>query len=338
MLDWLDNVLQATGHALRLLLDDAAQVAVGWLLLGVALHFIANAVRQRGWWTIIRTSYPEAERLRNRDVVSAYFAGAGLNGVIPARGGDVVKLALIHRRIENGSYSTLAATLFPETLFETAFGSALVVWGLARGFLPIPSSTGEIPSLDVSLVIQHPILSTVILAGLGALIVLLVRVLRRRVRGFMAKLRDGVAILRMPRRYLSGVVAWQALGRLIRLGSLAAFMAAFSLPVTVSTAVLVMAAQGGGRIIPIAPVSGGLRLAMLSYGFVEVTGTPVDIESITAFTVGVSVVLLVSGLIVSLVLVFRQLGTLDPRRAVASARQAIAGARETAAKAAADVG
>ena len=49
-------------------------------------------------------------------------------------------------------------------------------------------------------------------------------------------------------------------------------MAAFGLPVTPATVVLVMAAQGGGRIIPLAPASAGLRLAMLSYGFVEVTG------------------------------------------------------------------
>ena len=64
-------------------------------------------------------------------------------------------------------------------------------------------------------------------------------------------------------------------------------MAAFGLPVTPATVVLVMAAQGGGRILPLAPASAGLRLAMLSYGFVEVTGRPVDIAAITAFTFGV---------------------------------------------------
>jgi hypothetical protein len=117
----------------------------------------------------------------------------------------------------------------------------------------------------------------------------------------------------------------------IRLGSLAAFMAAFKLPVTVETAVLVMAAQGGGRIIPIAPVSAGLRLTMLSYGFVEVTGKTVDIASITAFTVGVSVVLLIVGLSIAMVILFKLLGTLNPRHAVRAARQALA-ARRTGAE------
>ena len=76
-------------------------------------------------------------------------------------------------------------------------------------------------------------------------------------------------------------------------------MAAFALPVTVATVVLVMAAQGGGRIIPLAPACAGLRLAMLSYGFVEVTGQAVDIAAITAFTFGVGALLMVAGLFVA---------------------------------------
>jgi hypothetical protein len=101
---------------------------------------------------------------------------------------------------------------------------------------------------------------------------------------------------------------------------MAAFMAAFGLPVTPATVVLVMAAQGGGRIMPLAPASAGLRLAMLSYGFVEVTGRPVDIAAITAFTFGVGAVMAVSGLAVASVILAQEFGTLSPRRAIAAAR------------------
>jgi hypothetical protein len=101
-------------------------------------------------------------------------------------------------------------------------------------------------------------------------------------------------------------------------------MAAFSLPVTVTTAVLVMAAQGGGRIIPLAPASAGLRLAMLSYGFVEVTDRPVDFAQITAFTFGVGAVLLVAGLVVSAIILLHEFGTLDPRHILARTRAAAA--------------
>ena len=118
-------------------------------------------------------------------------------------------------------------------------------------------------------------------------------------------------------------MSWQALSRLVRLGSLACFMAAFSLPVTVSTVVLVMAAQGGGRIIPLAPASMGLRMAMLSYGFVEVTGQSVDIAQITTFTFGVSAVTLVFSLAIAGGILAKTFGTVSPRRAVDAAKRAL---------------
>jgi hypothetical protein len=149
------------------------------------------------------------------------------------------------------------------------------------------------------------------------------RLLRRRGRVTVGRVKQGMAILGSPRLFITGVVSWQAAARVIRLGSLAAFMGAFHLPVTLSTVVLVMAAQGGGRIIPLAPASTGLRLAMLSYGFVEVTGQAVDIAAITTFTFGVGAVLMLAGLVIALTIIGREFGTLSPRRALAAARAAV---------------
>ena len=61
----------------------------GWLIAGVLLYVLHQVVRTRGWFNIIRAAYPEASELRARDVTFAYLAGAGLNGVMPARGGDL---------------------------------------------------------------------------------------------------------------------------------------------------------------------------------------------------------------------------------------------------------
>jgi uncharacterized membrane protein YbhN (UPF0104 family) len=327
MIDKLHDVLRTAAHAIGLLADSAASVNVPLLLLGAALYVFHQCVRTIGWHTILRAAYPEAARdLRRRDVIKAYLAGAGVNAVVPARGGDVVKLALVHRRIPGSRWSTLAATFLPETLFESAFGTALVIWALARGFLPVPNAVGEVPSYDVSLFVDNPVLAIALTAGLVGGGYLLWRLLRRRGQATVARVKQGFAILGSPRLFLTGVVYWQALGRLIRLGSLAAFMGAFHLPVTLSTVVLVMAAQGGGRIIPLAPASAGLRLAMLSYGFVEVTHQAVDIAAITTFTFGVGAILMLAGLVISLTILGREFGTLSPRRALSAAREAI-GAR-----------
>src|SRR5438552_18558336 len=46
----------------------------------------------------------------------AYIAGVGVNSVVPARGGDVVKLYLVRQRMDEANYPTLGATLAVETL------------------------------------------------------------------------------------------------------------------------------------------------------------------------------------------------------------------------------
>lgn len=320
MVDKLESAFRSAEHAFTLIVEHTASVDPWLVALGVVLHVVSQVVRTRGWHTILEASYPGAPGFRPKHTAAAYLAGAGFNAVIPARGGDIVKLALLRRRIEGSRYPTLAATFVPETLFETLFGIALVVWALAMGFLPVPTSSGELPQIDVSFLIDHPIRSLVILGGLAIAGWLLLRFARRHIDDLRERFAQGVVILGRPRDFVVGVASWQALARVIRLGSLAAFMAAFGLPVTVETVVLVMAAQGGGRIIPLAPVSAGLRLAMLSYGFVEVTGQAVDIAAITAFTFGVSAVLLVAGLVVGLSCLAMELGTANPLRLRAALR------------------
>ncbi|HEY6761634.1 MAG TPA: lysylphosphatidylglycerol synthase transmembrane domain-containing protein [Baekduia sp.] len=331
----LTDVFRTADHALELLLHRAASVNPWLCVVGILAYILAQAVRPRGWHTIIKAAYPDATQLKPRHTTAAYLAGAGLNGVIPARGGDVVKLWLLHRRIPDARYPTLAATFLPETIFETLFGFGLVIWALSRGFLPVPTSSGDLPHVDVSLIIEHPFLCTIGALVVGAVAYLVWQLLRTRVTDLTARLRQGVRILHDPRRFVFGVASWQALGRLIRLGSLAAFMEAFHLPVTISTVTLVMAAQGGGRIIPRAPASAGLRLAMLSYGFVETTGHAVDIAAITTFTFGVGALLMVSGLIVGLIALGAELETWSPRIAVRAARDAVHRQRAATAAAAA---
>jgi Lysylphosphatidylglycerol synthase TM region len=213
--------LHRAGQAVELVAANAAQVSVRWLAAGTVLFVGAQAARQRGWYHIIRAAYPGATRLRTRDVVAAYFAGAGLNGFLPARGGDVVKLAWLHRRIEGSSYVTLAATLVPETAFETLCGVALVVWALGRGFIPVPSTPGEVWAPDVSLYLEHPVLAT-----LGTVVALAAALVafhwaRRRSADLWQGLRRGLAIFASPCAFIVRVVSWQALGPGIRLASLA---------------------------------------------------------------------------------------------------------------------
>jgi uncharacterized membrane protein YbhN (UPF0104 family) len=327
MIGWLAHLFDEALRAARLIVHDAVRVEWQWLALGALLHVIALVVRLRGWFNILRVTFPEERGLRMRDAVRAYLAGSGLNAIVPARGGDVLKVYFIDRRMQRGDWAKVVGTFVPETVFESAVGIALLVWTLARGWVPIPQGPHELPNVDVSLAIEHPILTTLVLGSVSLLLVLLFRL----IRGVFHRMRAGLKILHQPRTFFVHVVTWQALGRLIRLGSLACFLEAFHLPVTLSTVVLVMAAQGGGRIIPFGPASAGLRLAMLTYGFAELTDKPVDVAAITTFTFGVGTVLFVVMLGISIAMIGLEFGTLSPRRAFQVAKAKLA-ARGTAPK------
>ncbi len=308
-----------------------------WLIAGLILYELSQVIRTRGWFNVIRAAHrDDASELRARDVAYAYLAGSGLNSLLPARGGDFVKLFMVKRRLPDARYTTLAATFGPEAIPEAVFGTLLVVWALAHGFLPIPVSAGELPSIDVSFVMTHPLWSAVIAVGGGGIAWFVIRWARRRIRDLAARVRQGFAIMQTPRDFVLGVAGWQAASRVFRLAGLACFMAAFSLPVTPQTALLVMAAQGAGRLVPIAPVSAGLRVAMLSYGFVEITDSPVDVASITSFWFAVGALHLLAALLIAAVCMGLAFGTRSPRKAWTLARAARAEAAPAAAPAPAD--
>lgn len=322
MIHRIESLFEAAQQAIRLVLDRAVSINPWWLVVGVVLYEVAQAVRTRGWFNIIRAAYPEETRLRARDVTGAMLAGVGLNALLPARGGDFLKLFMVRRKARTLRYPTLIASFIPETLFESVCGALLVVWALAHGFLPVPVGPGDLPEVDVSLIMSHPLLSI-----LGALLIcaaaaVLVRWLRARARGLGQRLRQGFAILRSPRAFVCGVASWQGLGRVIRLAGLACFMAAVGLPVTFNTALLAMASQSAGRVIPIAPASAGIRVAMLSYGFAEITDKPVDVASVTGFWLALGAAHLVVSVVVSLAIIGIAFGTFSPRRAL---RLALAG-------------
>jgi hypothetical protein len=283
-----------------------AHLDVRWLPAAVALHLVSQAVRSRGWFNILRLSYPSACGLRARDVMAATFAGAGVNALVPARAGDFVKLAFVHRRIEGARYATWFATALPETAFESLCTTLLLGWVLAEGL--------------VARGVGHPARAAgLAMAALAVVAAGVWRASRGRA-GLLRQFSDGLAAFSSPHRYITQVVTWQALARVARLGSLASFLAAFALPATLGSAVLVMAVQGGGRMIPIGPLSAGLRIAALASGLAAISGRPADPAAVTAFTLGTGAMLLVAMLAIAMVLIVRELGTRSPWCAVRRAR------------------
>ena len=110
--------------------------APGWLVLGVMLHVSNQLARGRGWYAVVRRACPDDPRLRVRDTIGAWVAGAGAGGVASARGGDALRVFMLDRRLTGTGPALLAGTLVAECAGETPSGVALLGTALAAGVGP----------------------------------------------------------------------------------------------------------------------------------------------------------------------------------------------------------
>ena len=97
-------------HAVGVFFHHLAAVHWQFLGLAIACHVAKLFLRAATWCTIVRAAYPN-DRLRYRTALGAYIAGVGVNSIVPARGGDVLKMYLVKHRLPDATYVTLTPTL-----------------------------------------------------------------------------------------------------------------------------------------------------------------------------------------------------------------------------------
>ncbi len=283
--------------------DALRDVRLAPLALGLALHAGADCVRNGAWLAIVRHAHRGQHRLRLRDIQTAAFAGGAVNAVVPARGGDMVKIALVRRRLDAPHSATLASTLVADGLCEALAGTALLAWALSCGYLPWP------PIADLAAV--PAVVATTAAAAVG--------LLAWRALPWRAQIGAGLSALACPRLVLGRVLAWQLASRTIRLAAAAFCLTACGLPATPSNALLAMAVEGATR-VRLAPATVALRVAVLAAAFTA-AGSPVAPAAVAAYVVAVQTGRTVVALAIGVVVAAATLRVRDPRRAVAALRQ-----------------
>src|SRR5204863_1938429 len=152
-------------------------------------------------------AYPRV-RIRRTSVVAAYLGGVGLNAIVPARGGDALKLFLVKRRVAGSTYPTLAATLVVETLFDALVGLCLFLWAIHLGALPSLHRLPDLPNIDWRWPLRHPLALKIGLPTIFFLLVGLLAWATQRAIAFWERIKLGFAIVREPVVYLRSVVTW----------------------------------------------------------------------------------------------------------------------------------
>jgi uncharacterized protein (TIRG00374 family) len=273
----ISSFLQAAGQ----FFSDLA--AVHWLALLAGLAFFALnlTLRSRAFFNSLRAAYP-AVRFQWRRVWGAYFAAVGFNNVVPARGGDVIKLFLTRSSIPGSRYPTVAAAFFVESIFDAGVGVLVLIFAFTQGVFPKPPAFANLSSFDISYLAVHFRLMLFGITALGVLALVAFALLAERAKAFWSRVRQGVTILRDRPRYLREVVALQALGWICRFVAFWFLLDAFRVGGSVQNVLLVFAVNQVAGAVPFTPGGAGVQQALL----VKVFATSAPTAVVAAYSVG----------------------------------------------------
>src|SRR5581483_3783720 len=250
----------------------------GWIALatlGFAAGFVAAVC---AWRAALAAS---GGRISVPRGTAALGVGALVNALVPARLGDVVKIALFSRAIEGPDRVWTAGGVYAAVSAGRCLSiAALVVAASVTGALPI-----------------WPVL--VLCAAVAAFGALALSSPRWRRYHRVAHVLDGFAALERAPRFAAQVLAWSFSVALTRLGAVAALAAAFGLRNPLLAALVICPALDLAGSVPLTPgnvgiASGAVAVALQSRGIgvTQALGVGIAIQaletlvSLTAGTVG----------------------------------------------------
>jgi uncharacterized membrane protein YbhN (UPF0104 family) len=278
----------STGESFRSFFDAVDQffenlAAVKWGSLVVALlaFGIYLSFRSRASFNILRAAYP-AERFRWRDVWGAYMAGYGFNSVIPARGGDVIRLFLTKNAVPNSSYPAVAATFAVELVFDVLMGSMILIFAFSQGVFPKPPDFSKLPAFDLAFFASHPRFTLFFITFLALAALVAIGVLSVRARAFWDRVRQGFTILRDRERFVRQVLAVQLGGWCFRFTAFWFLLEAFNVGGSVRNVLLVLGVNAVSAAVPFTPQGAGVAQALL----VKVFAGTAPAATVAAYSVG----------------------------------------------------
>jgi glycosyltransferase 2 family protein len=251
-------VLWWRGPQWNLVADVFGAVTWRWIVVALVLNLLSVVVRAFAWQTVVAQALPE-ERIPFGRVFSAFGVGLLANAVLPARTGELARVAVLTRRLPRGRgyTATLLGTVFTHRVFDVPAVLLLVVYVLLTARIP-----------------HWAITSLVIAAGLGVVLLgaaLLGSRLRRPVldgmhpvRRVLAMARIGLDVLRSP--FAAAVaIFFQLLGWAFQLLAVYTSMRGFGIHAPLPAAALVLLLMNVALIFPLWPGNVGLLQAAVAF-------------------------------------------------------------------------
>ena len=289
-MSWLEEIAARFG-----------QVDGRLLAAALVLHVANHGLRSLAWRNVLAAAYPST-RVPFLGVASAYAVGVALNAVVPGRGGDAAKVALVRVGIGGSNVATIASTMSVVVLFDLVAATVLLLGVAATGAIPFAPQLGNLP-----LVLGGA-------AAVAGLLALAARWFRPALRRLWAAAQQGGAILRTPGRYARRVAAVQAGAWTCRIAVVYLLMAAFGLPATVTGAAVVMVLCGASTLVPLTPGGAGTQQVMVTLALSEAATAAAVLSFSIGMQAGITAVNALLGVVASMV-AFRTLRPLAAIRA-----------------------
>ena len=242
------------------------------------------------WLFILRAGFPQAE-IPYRAILAAYAAGVAMNGFLPANIGTFVSLLMYVALIQGATFPGVLGAMVVQKIFFTIAGTFVYLYL----FLSVPGSF----SLQLGFFSDHRVAAVLLIVGGIALLVLVGRIFWQRLKGLWEKAKQGGAILSRPREYAVRVVlpsfgAWVA-----KLGVIAVFLAAYSIPVTFHTVMTVAGGNSLANTVSATPGGVGINQAINTASLKDVT----DPATAAAYSTGQQLIVTAWNVLLAVVLV-----------------------------------
>jgi uncharacterized membrane protein YbhN (UPF0104 family) len=254
--------------------DAFAFVSWRWVVLAVLINLASIVARSVSWQLTIGQALPEPHP-RYTQVFSAFCVGLLANAVLPARAGELARVAVLRRHMPDhgsGTSATLVGTVFAHRLFDFPAVAALVVYVVLTAKIPAWAVT----SLEIF---------GLIAVALVAVAMLSARRRDHRVPSFedagtvtriVGMARQGLAVLRAPLA-AAGAVFCQLVGWFLQLLAVWTVLKAFDIDAPLPAAGLVLLLMNIAIVFPLWPGNVGLLQAAVAvplrhYGVAYATG------------------------------------------------------------------
>ncbi len=284
--------------------DTITSVSLGYLLAGVALMTVQTTATAFAWYSILRYGYPDSD-VRWIQVLACYAAAVALNSVLPANIGTLAMLLMFTTIIAAASFAGVLAGMAVQKIFFTLIGAFCYLYL----FLTVDGSF----SLQLGFIADHPWATAILLVGGAALLYLVGRVLRQRVKQWWEEAKVGAQILVHPRAFLGRVVLPEAVSWIAMLGVIAVFLAAYNIPVSFHTLMRVVAGNSIANVSSVTPGGAGVVQGFNVLSLKGLTST----ANATAYSVSQQLVTTAWGILFAIALLVRAFGWTDGKTLVA---------------------